>query len=92
MTDTLPRKITIPPDVLAQAMADEVVLLNLGNDHYYGLDPVGTRMWELLKERGEPEAILPQLLSEFEIDEATVRRDLAKLIDELQQAGLVTVG
>jgi hypothetical protein len=91
MTETLPRHITISPDVLAQRMDDQVVLLNLGNDHYYGLDPVGTRMWELLNERGDAEALVPILLSEFATDEATLRRDLAKLVQDLERAGLLTV-
>ena len=91
MNDTFPKRIIVSQDVLFQNLDDEVVLLNLGNERYYGLDPIGTRMWELLTERGDPEAIIAQLLSEFEVGEATLRADLARLIDELQKAGLVAV-
>ena len=34
------------------------MLLNLGNDHSYALDDVGTRMWQLLVETGEPETVV----------------------------------
>jgi hypothetical protein len=89
MPDATP-PIQVAKDVLVQPLGDEAVLLNLNNDHYYGLDDVGTRMWALLAEHGDPEAVIRQLLLEYEADEPTLRRDLAALIDKLEQAGLIT--
>jgi uncharacterized protein YcgL (UPF0745 family) len=77
------------PDVLYQAIGEEAVLLNLNNDHYYGLDDVGTRMWQLLQEHGEPEAVVQQMVIEYEAREEVVRCDLAALITQLEGAGLI---
>jgi hypothetical protein len=88
MPETTP-PIHIAKDVLVQPLGDEAVLLNLNNDHYYGLDNVGTRMWELLAEHGDPEAVIRQMLLEYDADEPALRRDLAALIDKLEQAGLI---
>jgi hypothetical protein len=48
-------------------------------------------MWQLLGEHQETAAVLAQLLDEYDVDEATLRHDLAALIDQLAAAGLVTV-
>ena len=39
----------IPEDVVHRMVGDEAVLLQLDSGVYYGLDPVGSRIWELLE-------------------------------------------
>jgi hypothetical protein len=93
MTSLLPARVTIPESVLFQELEGESVLLNLADDRYYGLDDVGTRMWQLLAEDGEVATVVKRLQAEYggEVDEATLRRDLGALIERLAGAGLVTV-
>jgi hypothetical protein len=78
------------PEVVCQALGDEAVLLNLNNGRYYGLDPVGTRMWTLLLDLRDPEAVVRQVMLEYDVDEARCRSDVASLVGRLEQAGLVT--
>ncbi len=87
----LPAQVAIPPDVLFQELEGEAVLLNLDTEHYYGLDEVGTRMWQLLAEHGDVATVAEQVLAEYDVDEATLHRDLADLIAELTDEGLLTV-
>lgn len=82
----------VPPDVLFQALGDEGVLLNLQNSRYYGLNAVGTRMWQLLQEHGSLEPVVAQMVDEYEIDEETLRRDLEDLVSQLVAQGILTVG
>jgi hypothetical protein len=35
---------------MARTVGDETVILDLANGTYYGLDPVGARMWQLMSE------------------------------------------
>ena len=44
MTSIWTQSIKQADDVLHQELAGETVLLNLKTEHYFGLDPVGTRM------------------------------------------------
>jgi hypothetical protein len=43
-------KVSIPTQVMARTVGDETVILDLANGTYYGLDPVGARMWQLMSE------------------------------------------
>ena len=91
MADSLPTHITLFHEILFQELDDEAVLLNLENERYYGLDDVGMRMWQLLSEHSDTATVLEHLLTEYDVDEATLRQDLANLIDKLVDAGLATV-
>ena len=76
------------PDVLFQEVNGETVLLNLDTERYFGLDDVGTRFWQLLTQHDAATAF-SRMLAEFDVDEATLRSDIATLVAELIAAGLV---
>ena len=69
----------------------ESVLLNLDNGRYYGLDEVGTRLYELLTTSASVEAALTAALEEYEVGEGTLRADLAALIARLVDEGLIEI-
>lgn len=87
----LPKRAYIAPNVLMQVLNDEAVLLDLNGERYYGLNRVGTRVWQLLAENSDVDAALKQLLTEFRVDAETLQRDLATLFQDLVQAKLITV-
>jgi hypothetical protein len=85
----LEKRVIIPEGVLMQEVSGEAVLLNLKNEHYYGLDDVGTRMWQVLTEAASVGAAARQLLAEYDVDEATLHHDLKQLIMALEENGLL---
>lgn len=91
MTHDLPRRVTLSPEVLFRELDGEAVMLDLETERYYGLDEVGTRIWQLFAENGETEAVIAQMLAEYEVDEERLREDLAVLLGELAEAGLIHV-
>ena len=78
------------PEALSQAVAGETVLLDLRSEKYFGLNAVGTRVWDLLQETDDVRAIRNRLLSEYEVAEAQLDADLNDLLGRLLDAGLVT--
>ena len=79
----------VATDVVSRGVRDETVLLNLESEEYFGLDPVGTRMWQVIEETGDPEEVIRRLLPEYDVEESVLRRDLANLIQRLEKAGLL---
>jgi Coenzyme PQQ synthesis protein D (PqqD) len=84
-------RITVPDAVLHQQLGEETVLLHLATERYYGLDEVGSRVWQLLQEHRTLDPIVGALLDEYDVDETTLRGDLERLLDELADLGLVHV-
>lgn len=90
----LPDRVFIEPEILYQEIGDEVVVLNLRNEHYYGLDEVGARAWQLLtrpEQGGNVASVVAQLLNEFEVEKDVLQQDLANLFYQLKEAGLITL-
>src|SRR6266496_3642495 len=84
-------RVTQPDEVLVRELDGESVLLNLATESYFGLDPVGTRMWFALTTSPSIEAAYVALAAEYEIEPEQLRADLAHFISSLAQAGLIDV-
>lgn len=70
----------------------EAILLNLETERYFGLDEVGTRMWSELVASPSIELACEALEREFEVEPATLRRDVDALIGQLVDSGLLETG
>ena len=88
---TLESRIEVESDILFRDLGGEAVILNLRTGRYFGLDEVGTRMWVLLAQNGQLEAVYHDLLSEYEVSQKQLRQDLVHFVDELVSHGLVQV-
>jgi coenzyme PQQ synthesis protein D (PqqD) len=82
-------KLKIPDDVMFRILGGEAVLLNLASGTYFGLDDVGTRMWQLMSEHRSTEKVIEVMLEEYEVEESLLQRDLDKLVKDLTDNGLV---
>jgi hypothetical protein len=82
---------SIPEDIVFRDLAGEAVLLNLGTGMYFGLNGMGTQIWRLISEGYSLEQLVAAVLEEYEIDEDRVRKDLAILLEQLSDAGLLTI-
>ncbi len=85
------QKIIISTDVLNQEVSGETVLLDLKSETYFGLDATGTRIWQLIREKGDVQSVFDTMLVEFDVDEAQLRKDFSALLAQLSEAGLVSM-
>jgi Coenzyme PQQ synthesis protein D (PqqD) len=72
-------------------LGEESAILNLKNSMYYGMNPVGTRIWTLLKEPRSVEQLRDTLLNEYQVDAALCERDLLDLLGKMKSEGLIEV-
>jgi len=88
---TLAHRLRRSDQVMFQNVGGEAVLLDLASETYFGLNEVGTRIWELLPQHDNLTAVHATLCKEFDAQPAQIERDLLTLAAQLAQAGLVTV-
>jgi uncharacterized membrane protein YheB (UPF0754 family) len=81
--------IRMADEVIFRVLGDEAVILNLATSRYFGLNSVGTRLWQLIAEHGSEEKVIQAFLAEYEVEEKQLRQDLDDLIQQLRQKGLV---
>ncbi len=85
----LNQTITLSPEVISQEVSGETVLLDLESENYFGLDEVGTRIWQLIKETNDLQAIYQTLLAEYDVSEQRLQQDLNTLLAEISGLGLI---
>ena len=85
------QKVTISPEVLFQEVSGETVLLDLSSENYFGLDEIGTRIWEMLNGGASVGEVVDALLEEYDTDRKTLESDVAELLENLAEAGLISL-
>ncbi|HEY3131847.1 MAG TPA: PqqD family peptide modification chaperone [Acidobacteriota bacterium] len=70
-------------------LAGETVILNFKSGIYYGLDAVGTFIWNLIQDAKTLAHVREALLNEYQVEPDRCERDLLVLIEDLAAAGLI---
>jgi hypothetical protein len=82
----------IRPDVVFRQLDDEAVLLDLKSGTYFGLNTVGTRVWQLVGEQATLSQVLDTLAGEYDdVARDELERDLLSLSQELCTHGLTEI-
>lgn len=78
------------PDVVSRRLDEQTVLVNLRTNRIFELNRTGARFWELLGDESSESQIVEQLLSEFDVPQAQLEREVAALIESLLEEGLIS--
>ena len=83
-------KYKISTNQTSAKIGEETVLLDHANGEYFGLNEIGTIIWESLKNSPKDFNELKEvILSEYEVDENSVSDDLKEVLDDLLKNGLL---
>jgi len=83
--------LSVPEHVLVRKAGGETVLLNLSSEHYYGLEGVGARFWELVEAHATFGEAVNVLLTEYDVAVETLTADLVTLSTDLHANGMLLV-
>jgi PqqD family protein of HPr-rel-A system len=83
--------ITKATHILSSTLDDEVVMMSSEKGMYYNLDPIGSRIWELLDAPQTLESLCAQLMEEYDIDQATCQQETEEFLQSLAERGLVHI-
>lgn len=91
MTINLDTQIKIPETVYTQEVGEETILLDTQGGRYFSLDPVGTRMWQLIREHGLLRMVHDTILNEYKVMPEQLEADLLTLVTKMIDKGLAYV-
>lgn len=84
-------RVVASKDQVSCDLAGEAAILNLKNGVYYGLDPVGARIWTLIQEQRTFAELRETLLAEYEVEAAQLEADLRALLAQLAEQQLIEI-
>jgi Coenzyme PQQ synthesis protein D (PqqD) len=79
------------PEQVSCPLGEESAILNLKNTVYYGLNPVGARVWNLLQQARSVRELRDALLDEYDVETVRCERDLLELLEKMRIEGLIQV-
>ena len=79
----------ISENVVCQEVEGQTLLLNALTGHIFGLDQVSSRVWELMQTFETMNEVKQQMLTDFDVDEVTLREDLGKFVESLMNLEII---
>jgi hypothetical protein len=84
-------RIVLSNDQVSCKLGDEAAIVNLKNGVYYGLDPVGARIWSVITQPITFAEIRRELLAAYDVDARTLDADIREFLHELAGQGLIEI-
>src|SRR5688500_13482907 len=72
-------------------LGNEIAILNLRSGKYFGLNPVGAFVWNLIQEKRTIEDICNQVVDAYDVPRDRFETDLHNLLSELLAEDLIVV-
>ncbi len=78
-------------DQASSGLGKEAVILDLNQSMYFGLDPVGTFIWQMLQEPVGVAEVCSAVVERYAVEAERCERDVLGFLSELASEGLITV-
>jgi hypothetical protein len=97
MTHSCPQEISldscvvVSSDQITSQLGDESVMLSLSDGMYYGLDPIGTRIWSMLDHPRSVREICEVLQEEYDVQTSECEQSVLALLRDLKGRDLVEI-
>ncbi len=78
-------------EIIETEIDGEIIALDVKNGNYYGLNKVGSRVWQLAITLGPVSAICEALQNEYDVPEPVCERTVLALLEALHKEGLIDV-
>ena len=88
---TLTKTVQRNQEMLTSNIGEEIVMMSIENSAYYGLDPIGSNIWEMLAEPIRVSDLCAQLMQRYEVNEQDCQRDVLNFLNQMRNEDLLTV-
>ena len=78
-------------DIVASNVDGETVMMSIENGHYYGLDDIGSIIWELIEKPTRVSDLIDMLVEKFTVDHETCEKDVLKFLNGLNEDNILVV-
>jgi hypothetical protein len=78
-------------DIVVGDIDDEKVMMSVEKGEYFGLDPIGSRVWEMIERPVRVSDLIDALLAKYDVDRETCERDVLAFLEELHESRIARV-
>ena len=78
-------------EIVASDIDGETVMMSVENGKYYGLDDIGSHIWELIERPVKVSDLINTLIERYDVDHETCERDVLKFLNGLNEDEILAV-
>jgi len=82
-------QIVASTDLLTTRVDGEVMAMSVERGACYGLDPIGSRIWELVETPITVADLVARLTQEYDVDAEVCRTDVRALLSSMEAEGMI---
>lgn len=79
------------PDLIAQTIDEDLVILNPATGEYYGARFAGHQIWQLIAQPQSVDKLVESLMERFDAEREIIQQDVLAFLLELHKEGLILV-
>lgn len=76
-------------DIIGSPIDDEMVMMDVDKGSYFGLNSMGSEIWNSIEEPKTIQELVDELIKEYEISEDECKTEVTKFIDALVDVNLI---
>lgn len=84
-------KIVRDSEIIFSEMDGETVMMSIENGEYYGIDPVGSRIWELIETPVKVSGLCEILGAEYKVTPEQCSKDVMSFLNDMLEKGIVKI-
>jgi hypothetical protein len=84
-------KVVRNQDIIFSDMDDETVMMSIEKGEYYGVNPVGRRIWELLETPSTTAGICEVLNEEYNVNPEQCCKDVLSFLVRLSEKDIIKI-
>lgn len=88
---TLNTQVIPSKDVLLKEVDGEAVILHLAKGSYFGLDEVGTDIWNAVSKSHKVSSAFEKLVDTYDVEPATLEQEVTEFVSTLVDQGILEV-
>jgi len=88
---SLTSRVKVANNLISAPVDVEIVILSVERGTYYGLDQIGTEIWQRLESPVRVDVLCEDLAAKYAADRQTIERDVLALLESLLAEGLITM-
>ena len=78
-------------EILSSSINNETVMMDIESGQYIGLDPIATRIWQLIEQPITFDTLCTTLTDEYEVSPEQCKIDVTMFLEKSKQANLIVI-
>ena len=91
MTITINSVIKRSPEIVHTDMDGETVMMSIEQGNYYGIDSIGSDIWNMLEGEMSIEDLCLKLCEKYDVEESQCQQDVISFLEKMQEHKVIVV-